>query len=105
MGLAAHIGLWLNLPTIGCAKTPLFGDFDLPKAKKKAYSFITSEGSKIGAVLRARDNVKPIYASQGYRIDLKDAIKITINSCLKYRLPEPLRQAHMFSKSALKMKA
>jgi len=102
MGLAAHMGLWLNLPAIGCAKTPLFGEFKKPGKQKGAYSFINWKDSKIGAVVRTRDNVKPIYVSQGYKITLKDAIKISLKSCPKYRIPEPLRQAHTLSKSTLK---
>jgi deoxyribonuclease V len=102
MGLAAHLGLWLKLPTIGCAKTPLYGEFKMPAFKKGSYSFIKGPDSLLGVVLRTKDNIKPIFVSQGYRITLEDAIKISLNSCTKYRLPEPLRAAHTLSKTTLK---
>jgi deoxyribonuclease V len=101
MGLATHIGLWLELPTIGCAKTPLYGAFHMPAGHKGAYSLIQDQGAPIGAVVRTRDNTKPIFVSQGFRITLEDAIRISLALCPKYRIPEPLRTAHTLSKTSL----
>ena len=102
MGLATHMGLWLKTPTIGCAKTPLYGQFRMPATKKGAYTFIRDSNAPIGAVLRTRDNVKPLFISPGYKINLKDAIKVTLSTCTKYRIPQPLRCAHTLSKTTLK---
>ncbi len=101
MGLAAHMGLWLNIPAIGCAKTHLYGEFSAPPLRKGSHSFIYEKELVIGAVLRTRDNVKPIFVSQGFKITLNDAIKIALASCPKYRIPEPLRAAHTLSKTTL----
>ena len=102
MGLAAHIGLWLGMSTIGCAKTPLFGSFRVPALRKGSYSPIMDGNTVIGAAVRTRDNTNPVFVSQGYRITLKDAIRISVLSCTRYKIPEPLRGAHTLSKSTLK---
>jgi len=102
MGLATHIGIWLELPTIGCAKTPLFGTFTIPPLQKGTFTFIKNRHEIIGAVLRTRNNIKPVFVSAGNRITLQESVRITLRLCRKYRLPEPLRAAHILSKTALK---
>ncbi len=103
LGLASHLGLELNLPTIGVAKKPLIGQFEMPPDKSKAFTFIKVNGEVRGVVLRTRRGVKPIYLSPGHLIDLEGALKIVLN-CLKgYRLPEPIRQAHILSQEAKKL--
>ena len=104
MGLATHIGIWLDIPTIGCAKTPLYGKFSQPPQAKGSYSPITEVKTIIGAVIRTRDGIKPVFVSVGYKIRLEDAIAITLSTCTKYRLPEPIRAAHTLSKTTLKRK-
>ena len=94
-GLASHLGIELNLPTIGCAKSPLFGDFNMPGPFKGDHSPIRDKnGMTIGAVLRTRDRTKPLYVSTGHRINLRTALRIVLACTPRYRIPEPLRLAH-----------
>jgi deoxyribonuclease V len=99
MGLAAHIGLLLDRPVIGCAKSVLCGTFDQPAAHRGAMSFMLDKGEIIGAALRTRDGVKPVYVSIGNRIDLGTAVDIVLKCSPRYRIPEPLRMAHKLSSS------
>jgi len=94
MGEAAHLGLWLDIPSIGCAKSKLYGEFKEPGKKKRSYSYLMAEGKRVGAVLRTKDGTKPIFISAGHKVDLKSSIKIVMNCVTKYRIPEPLRYAH-----------
>jgi deoxyribonuclease V len=102
MGIATHIGLFINKPTIGCAKNLLVGKFDLPANKKGSYTYIIENREKLGVVLRTKTNVKPIFVSCGNLINLKKSIEITIKCCTHYRIPEPLRLAHIYAKRGLK---
>lgn len=97
LGLASHLGLWLDLPTIGCAKTPLLKEFEPPGSSKGSFTWVYLRGEKVGAVLRTREGVKPVYVSPGHRIDLKTSIQIILSTCQGYRIPEPLRKAHHLS--------
>lgn len=116
LGLAAHLGLFFDKPTIGCAKSRLTGCFEDPPLEKDAWSLLKSEKHKtshelratshetIGAVVRTRTNVKPVFVSVGNKCLLEDAIKITLACTIKYRLPEPTRLAHqLVSKLRLKI--
>ncbi|MHC4148165.1 MAG: deoxyribonuclease V [Planctomycetota bacterium] len=94
LGLASHLGLFFDKPTIGCAKSRLIGTFEEPPPQKGSYSPLKDKGDTIGAVLTTRDNVKPLFVSVGNRCRLDDAIKWTLKCTLKYRLPEPTRLAH-----------
>jgi len=94
LGLAAHLGLFFDRPTIGCAKSRLTGKFQQPPPKKGAYTLLKDEKETIGAVVRTRTNVKPVFVSVGNKCTLKDAIKIILECTTKYRLPEPTRLAH-----------
>jgi len=101
-GLASHIGLLIGLPTIGCAKSVLYGHYEEPINLSGAYTFLKDDrGELIGAVLRTKKDVKPISVSQGYKIDLDQALDIIIACCLGGRIPEPLRLAHLEAVRAL----
>lgn len=104
LGLAAHLGLFFNKPTIGCAKSRLAGTFKEPPPEKGTYSPLKDKKETIGAVVRTREKVKPVFVSIGNKCSLEDAIKITLTCAVKYRLPEPTRLAHqLVSKLKLKM--
>jgi deoxyribonuclease V len=94
LGIAAHMGLWLDRPTIGCGKTWLVGNFAPPDTAQGARSPVTHRGDVLGVVLRTRTNVKPVFISVGHKADLDSAITLTLNCITRYRLPEPIRQAH-----------
>jgi len=98
IGIASHLGVLLNIPAIGCAKTRLVGEYEEPGRRKGSWSELTYEGRTVGAVLRTRDGVRPLFVSPGHKIDLDGAIRITLNCIGKYRIPEPLRCADMLSK-------
>jgi deoxyribonuclease V len=135
IGLASHMGLWFDLPSIGCAKTPLIDEFtpynpkgpDLqtgdesnskskdkeklcplvrrftgltsPGPLKGSFGWIQRESENVGAVLRTKQRVKPVYVSPGHRIDLVTSIRIVLECCQEFRIPEPLRLAHQLAKS------
>ena len=93
MGLASFVGVILDICTIGCAKTPFF-PFVLPPEQKGSYTFFRDDRKdKAGICLRTRSGVKPIFVSPGHRIDFISAMKLALN-CSKFRIPEPLREAH-----------
>lgn len=94
MGLAAHLGLFFDKPTIGCAKSRLIGQYKEPAKEKGSFCPLIHNGETIGAVLRTRTNVKPLFISPGHKCSLDDAIEFTLACSIKYRLPEPTRQAH-----------
>ncbi len=95
IGLASHMGLFLNIPSIGCAKTRLVGSYDEVGNEPGNFSPLVYNGETRGAVLRTKKNVKPVFVSQGHKIGLERAIDITLSSCRGYRLPEPTRKAHL----------
>jgi deoxyribonuclease V len=97
MGLASHMGLWLNLPSIGCAKTPLLREFTCPGPSRGNFEWIRKEGKKVGTVLRTKDGVKPLFVSPGHQIDLSTSNKLILESCKGFRFPEPLRKAHQIA--------
>jgi deoxyribonuclease V len=95
LGLASHIGLLLDIPTIGCAKSPLYGEFDQPPLAKGSRTPIKDpRGRTIGTVLRTRESTRPLFVSVGHRIDLRTAVRLVLASITRYRIPEPLRAAH-----------
>ncbi len=95
MGLASHLGLFLNTPTIGCAKSRLCGSHEEPGEKPGSYAEIVDRGETIGAALRTRLGTKPIYVSIGHKVDLQSAIYWVLECCRGYRIPEPTRLAHL----------
>lgn len=93
-GLACHVGLWLNRPCLGCGKTRLIGDFEEPAQPAGSRSPLMEHGEVIGDVVRTRDGVRPVFVSVGHRIDLDSAVRLVLDTCRGYRLPEPSRLAH-----------
>jgi len=96
LGIAAHLGLFFDKPTIGCAKSRLIGTFEDVPAEKGLYSFLKDGDEIIGSVVRTRTGIKPVFVSVGHKCTLDDAVKWTIKCAVRYRLPEPARLAHQF---------
>jgi deoxyribonuclease V len=95
LGIASHVGLWLQVPCIGCAKSWLFGKHQEPDAAAGSTSPMTDKGDVIGAVVRTKNKIKPLYISPGHLIDLDSSVRLTLQMCRGYRLPETTRQAHL----------
>ncbi len=95
VGLASHLGLWLDTPSIGCAKTRLVGAHEAVGEEAGDSSPLAVEGRVIGAALRTKVSVKPIYVSPGHRVSLGTAVALSFACCRGYRIPEPTRQAHL----------
>ena len=97
MGLAAHMGLWLDLPSLGVAKSRLYGVHEPPGPNRGDSSPLLDQADPervIGSVLRTRSDVKPLFVSPGHRIDVERATEFTLACCTRYRLPETTRWAH-----------
>jgi deoxyribonuclease V len=94
-GLASHVGLFLNLPTIGCAKSILCGRHQPLGEEAGSHAELLDKGELIGAALRTKSGVKPIYVSVGHKIGLASALQWVIKCCRGYRLPDPTRLAHL----------
>ncbi|MFN3821679.1 MAG: endonuclease V, partial [bacterium] len=111
-GIASHLGLILNLPTIGCAKSRLCGQGAEPGLYRSDWVPLypdekveTSEGNSshpIGAIVRTRQGVKPVYVSPGHRCNLSSAIRLVLYSAVRFRIPEPIRWAHRLANEHLK---
>lgn len=95
LGIAAHVGLWLQRPCVGCAKSLLCGTYEEPAAEAGSRSPLTAGEEVIGAVLRTKHRVNPLYVSPGHKIDLESSVRCVLATCRGYRLPEPTRQAHL----------
>jgi deoxyribonuclease V len=95
IGIATHLGLVLDMPTIGCAKSRLVGDFGALGEKKGSHTALRYKGSTVGAVVRTRPGTKPIFVSPGFKLTSREAISISLNCTEKYRIPEPIRSAHL----------
>ena len=95
VGVATHLGIILNIPTIGCAKSRLIGNHNLVPEDRGATVPLKINNKIIGAVVRTRSKVKPIYISPGYKITLNESVDIVLKTSPKYRIPEPTRKAHL----------
>ncbi len=98
LGIAAHLGLWLGLPTVGCGKTHYIGEYQVPAAEKGSRSPLFYRGEQLGVVLRTRANVKPVYVSVGHLAEIDSAVALVLSCSPKYRLPMPIRAAHAAAK-------
>jgi deoxyribonuclease V len=97
-GLACHMGVLLDIPSIGCAKKKLVGDFGEVGLQAGSTTPLTIEGKIVGAVIRTRKGVKPVFVSPGHRVDLESSIQLVLRTCRGFRLPEPIRRAHLMVK-------
>jgi deoxyribonuclease V len=94
-GIASHVGLFIEKPTFGCAKSVLVGKYETPHTEKGSWTPLTDKGETVGAALRTKNNVQPIFVSPGHLINLQDAIDLTLACDGGYRQPEPTRRAHL----------
>lgn len=94
IGIAAHLGVLLDKPTIGCAKSRLIGTYDEPHERAGYYTDLFDKDDLIGGVLRTRTGVNPLFVSIGHKIDLPTSLDLVLECTRGYRLPEPTRQAH-----------
>jgi len=95
LGIASHLGLWLNMASIGCAKSLLVGEYHEPGAIRGSMIPLVHQQEQVGMILRTKDRVAPVFVSQGHRISLERAVTMVLACCTKYRLPEPTRRAHL----------
>ena len=94
MGLASHLGILLDKPSIGCAKSVLVGDYTEPENTISSLSPLVHKDEVVGAAVRTRKSVKPVFVSVGHRLSLGAAIALVVRCCRGYKLPEPARRAH-----------
>lgn len=95
IGLASHIGLLIDVPTIGCAKKRLVGQYDDVGPQKGDYADLMFNNRIVGAVVRTKEKVKPVFVSAGHKTSTEKAVEIVLSCCRGYRIPEPVRQAHL----------
>lgn len=98
-GLACHLGVLLDLPTIGCAKSRLIGHHEDPPPERGSWTPLVDDGERIGAALRTRHGCRPVYVSIGHRVTLEEAIRVVLSCAPRYRLPEPQRLADRLSRT------
>jgi deoxyribonuclease V len=101
-GLACHLGVLTDLPTIGVAKTPFTGTYRMPGEQRGAWSPLAQAGEVLGRVLRTQDRIKPVFVSTGHRMSLDTACAMVLRLCRRYRLPETTRQADHLSRQRLR---
>ncbi len=95
VGFASHLGLCLGIPTVGCAKSKLCGDHESLSLRKGSSKPLLVNGEKLGLVFCSRDGVKPIYISPGHLSDIASSKRLVSRCLRRYRIPEPLRLAHL----------
>lgn len=95
LGLASHVGLWLDRPCVGCAKSLLTGKYTDLGPKPGAVAPLVDRGEVVGEAVRTKAKVQPVYVSAGHRIDLPSAVRVVLATGRGYRVPEPTRQAHL----------
>ena len=101
-GLACHLGVTLDTPSIGCAKSRLVGEYREPDNARESATYLIFQKRAVGRVVRTREGVKPVYISIGHKIDLDKAVEFVLRMTGRYRLPEPVRLAHKAAKLMVK---
>jgi len=96
MGIATHLGIYLNRPSLGCAKSKLVGEYKMPSEKEGASEPLWDKSELVGLVVRTKTRTRPVFVSPGNLIDFETALKIVLSCCRGHRIPEPLRLAHIF---------
>jgi deoxyribonuclease V len=99
-GLASHLGVLLDRPTIGCAKSCLIGSYAEPGLARGSFSYLRDRGRIVGAALRTREGTAPVFVSIGHRVGLKDCLHIVLGCCRGMRLPETTRRADRLARTA-----
>ena len=95
VGIACHVGLIIKRPTLGCAKSILVGKYEEPPPERGQWSPMVDKGETVGAALRTKTRVQPVYVSPGHLIDLAGAVELALRCDGGYRVPEPTRRAHL----------
>ena len=95
LGIACHVGVWLDIPTLGCAKSILVGRHAELPLEAGSHTPLMDKGEQVGVALRTKNKVAPVYVSAGHRLELPTAIDLVLRTTTKYRQPEPTRQAHL----------
>lgn len=95
VGIASHVGLMLERPTLGCAKSVLVGKYEEPAQERGSWTPLVDKGETVGAALRTKNRVQPVYVSPGHLIDLEGAVELVLKTDGGYRQPEPTRRAHL----------
>jgi len=98
LGLATHLGLVADIPTIGVAKSRLVGEDQVPELAAGSHKPLIYKGKQVGLILRTRSGIKPLYLSPGHRITLPESLEITLGCVTTYRLPLPVRQADLLTR-------
>lgn len=98
IGIATHLGIVTGIPSVGCAKSALIGEYEDPGKKRGSFTYIYIDGKKVGAVLRTKNDTKPVFVSPGHMVDIHTSIDLILKCAKKFRLPEPIRRAHTLSK-------
>jgi deoxyribonuclease V len=104
LGLACHAGLLLETPTAGCAKSRLVGEHGRVPSKRGGRTDLLHEGDLVGAVVRTRANVSPVFVSPGHLLDVDSAVELVLQSTGRFRIPEPLRLAHSATTTLMREK-
>lgn len=105
LGIACHLGLLVDMPAIGCAKSRLIGHYQEPALEKGARTPLLIGQEQVGSVVRTRENVKPVFVSIGHKIDLPTAEQIVLTCATRYRLPEPTRLADQLVAAAKRQRS
>ena len=101
-GIASHMGVLLSVPSVGCAKKRLVGEHEAPGLRKGDTASLFLEGETVGAVVRTRAGVRPVFVSPGHLADVASSVLLVLSLCSRYRIPDPARRAHQLTQEIRK---